>query len=140
MIDLLNKEIEDLIKELNKRKIKFRGKCLRNNQQWVYGSYVYHLGTIQDENQDFDIDLNTLGQYTGIIDVNGKEIYEGDIVKGNFPYAKQGFITWDKKRCGMYVKPISHLGKAAYDKYYKLNACKVEVVGNIYDNPELLEN
>lgn len=128
------------------REIEFRAKGLYKDR-WYYGYYVEHKRSMQNYIIDLDeevmntehlVDKNTLGQYTGIKDKNGTKIFEGDIVKGNFPYAKIGKIIWDKKRCGMYVKPISIFGRAAYDKYYKLNSCSLEVVGNIYDNPELV--
>jgi hypothetical protein len=50
--------------------------------------------------------------------------------------------VWDEKRCGFYLKPAPGDGileRAAYDLYYKINAGKFKVIGNIYENPELLK-
>lgn len=76
--------------------------------------------------RDFGIEL-----CTGKKDINNFYIYQNDIVTGNFPYAKKGMVVWDESRCGFFIKPIDGLGKAAYDKYYKMNACKLCVIGNI---------
>ena len=80
----------------------------------------------------------TLCQYTGEKDGNKNEIYEYDIVKGNFPYAEYGVVIWDAQRCGFYILPVNKLFKSASDKYYKLNANRLEVIGNIFDNADLL--
>ena len=83
-----------------------------------------------------------LMQFTGLLDKNGKEIYEGDIVQAKYPYGTTGVIAWIDKRGGFMIKMIDGLnGGAAYDKEgYKLNSFKCEVIGNIYENPELLDN
>lgn len=84
-------------------------------------------------------DCCVLMQYTGLKDKHGKKAFHKDICIGNWPYAKKCLIEWDDKRCGFYFKPLDGLMKAAYDKGYKLNANKFEIIGNIYENPDLLE-
>ena len=82
-----------------------------------------------------------LMQYTGLEDKNGKKIFDGDIVIGYFPYGEKGVVVWDEKRCGFYILPYwEHgVGRASNDKYYKMNATKLEVIGNVYDNPIYLK-
>ena len=86
-----------------------------------------------------------LMQYTGLLDKNDKEIYEGDVVKvtGNY---KPGTYTviWDNFRVAWWLKNIKQRELEYHDDYYQLlnNSWQVEdreVIGNIHDNPELLE-
>ena len=128
------------------REILFRGKTIDGD--WTYGYYVFApkstgmFGQTISE-ADFDkhyiltmkynivkeINPETVGQYTGLTDKNGIKIFEGDIVKGTFlgfpiPIEDDVFsICWQKDVAG-----------------YKANYFEnIEVIGNIYDNPELLE-
>lgn len=137
------------------RTIKFRGRHLCG--QWYYGNLIVcetdspvpetaqackcvMIGDVEDGTEE-EVEEETVGQFTGLIDKNGNEIYEGDIVKtkGNWG----GVVTWNS-RGYYYIK----------DKYYYDNEepdlsplgslhCyerkQLEIIGNIHDNPELLE-
>ena len=124
------------------REILFRGK--KQNGEWLQGDLVHYGDKIlifsenaQNSPDYYEVKSETVAQFTGLKDKNGVKIFEGDIVKANFPYAKTGFVEFDKKRCSFYVKPTD--GFAAYDKGYKMNANKLEIISNIHDNPGLLK-
>lgn len=117
------------------REIEFRARDIETDK-FVYGSYIDHLEIIKNEHDTFDIDVYTLGQYTGLIDINGKEIFEGDIVKCK----KRGnehivVVEWATLLAGYHLRYL--------DKHtYLCELCfaeDIEVIGNIYDNSELLE-
>lgn len=87
-----------------------------------------------------DIDVNTLGEYTGLKDKNRKEIYEGDIVKFRFKDDREefpdliGYIEYQTTFTAFRI--MSNQGSFKID----ITEIKfIEVIGNIYDNPELLE-
>ncbi|WP_312498249.1 YopX family protein [Bacillus luti] len=75
-----------------------------------------------------------LMQYTGIKDKNGKKIFKGDIVKdhGDCLY----IVEWDEKDAMFYYKD----SYGYEDDDLRMSAVSFEVVGNIYENPELLKN
>lgn len=129
------------------RTIKFR--AMRNNGKWVIGNYVHHFISYFDEIERHSIFLSksenengghwvediitkTIGQFTGLYDKDGKEIYEGDIldfngltvevrfVRGVFAFLANGDL--DDELCG----------DCRTDLFAK-------VIGNIHDNPELLK-
>ena len=121
------------------REIIFRGKRL-NNGEWVEGSLCTTIPS--DENfytiSYFDFEgyyieekviPETVGQYTGLTDKNGKKLFEGDIVKVTFlgfPVSIKDYvfsISWQEDITG-------------YRANYFEN---VEVISNIHDNPELLK-
>ena len=117
------------------REIKFRGKDIDCNE-WRYGSLVkvrendgYLLYRIVDEeNQQWIVFPQTVGQYTGLKDKNGKEIYEGDILHLWGGEYCQGYYEFNQK---FIVKDLSDL--------FFLGECEnIEILGNVYDNPELV--
>ena len=141
------------------REILFRAKHIHAipgnehlNGTWVYG-YLSDKDYIYDKslNGEFLIDENTICQYSGRTDKNKKKIFEGDILRGfQYPFCHDGeynyyaeiifancsFMTYTHKNPSSCVRGIS-------DGNTELMECWVsedwEVIGNIYDNPELLE-
>ena len=134
------------------REIKFRGKRI-DNGEWVYGYYFIEERDIEDgiiwrdipqiqqrygdHFQYFDVDLATVGQYTGLHDKNGKEIYEGDIIVGTYKDmgTDTGLVVF--KGCGFKVE-IPNVGDDELVDWERYSD-SIEVIGNIYDNPEMLE-
>lgn len=119
------------------RQILFRGKKI-DNGEWTYGFYFEHSIDGQKQSyikyQTFDegfvtneVDVNTVGQYTGIKDDKDVKIFEGDIVES--PHGTQGFIEWQNAECAFLV----NIG----DDWQTMDDCTYEVVGNIYDNKEV---
>jgi len=133
------------------REIKFRGKKLDNGYgEWVYGDLIqkriwdtkpnkFCIRTYDggfDNTEECEIDPKTLGEYTGLHDKNGKEIYEGDIVKLNWLLSpKIGQVIFTQGMfCIVGDLAFIPLRQNGIDK-----PPKIEVIGNIYENPELLE-
>jgi len=117
------------------REIKFRAWCPTNKM--MYYPYVagFNSGEILKR-------FDTIMQYTGLKDKNGKEIYEGDIVAYLNCYTKKTLrkqIAWDKYSCGFCTEPIGHTNLWHLQEYLTDNKLDIEVVGNIYENIELLE-
>lgn len=139
------------------RDIRFRGKRL-DNGEWVVGdfehddidlkrTYITPLGSLME----YEVNPETAGQYTGLKDKIGKEIYEGDVV------VRRGVTIWEDYINGKGEKwsrstndtkdekgiVVYNEGKAIFETgnpaiwlgYYD----DIEVIGNIYENPELLE-
>lgn len=118
------------------REIKFRGKDYNN--KWRYGDLVQEKWgqgkaiMIKKDKIAWSALEETVGQYTGLHDKNGKEIYEGDIVKSFFVDTDEAGNEIYKYYI-MEVKYDEVLCSYKIDKFMNL-----EVIGNIYENKELL--
>lgn len=122
------------------REILFRGKDVNSNE-WRTG-YFYTavqgcVAIIGDGVDGYQVKPKTVGEYTGLTDKKGKKIFEGDIAKGNseyFAYSHpHGIIVYDSGEFliafDKTLEDVENLGAWAND---------IEVIGNIYDNPELM--
>ena len=103
---------------------------------WVDRSAILQGGCVDDV--ELDLDEIELMQFTGLHDKNGKEIYEGDILQvgGGILFTEKLIVKWGECDYGFVIHCLSD------GSYYKdLKDCqpsKVEVIGNIYENGELL--
>ena len=123
------------------RQISFRAKDFHSN--WVHGdltmlSDIPYIRT--DIRQEYAINTNTIGQFTGLKDKNKKEIYDGDIVDcwSQGVHLKNGVVKYSPGTCRFFI----HSNKDPFIWNFSGNdGCDdgVTVVGNIYDNPELLK-
>lgn len=130
------------------REIKFRGKRL-DSGKWEYGYLVIREQDVHGTPGYFlahfggewiAVDPDTVGQFTGLKDKNGREVYEGNIVQllERATYT----VEWDKDIAGFVLYLIDG---DDYDKRYHRtwNIAQVqsgEVIGNTHDNPKLLED
>ena len=125
------------------REILFRGKTILENE-WVIGAGVYksegHTWIITDdvtktENRGTGSDAiipETVGQFTGLTDKNGKKIFEGDICQHRSYYSDNIVISVVTYTDGQF------LAMADENSGFNLSD-KLEIIGNIHDNPELLK-
>lgn len=126
------------------REILFRGKPLgKLHGKFIYGSLgvidtalcaIYHCFEFEADEMQL-VDIGTVGQYTGLTDKNGKKIFEGDILK-NIESGRIVAICYSG--CSFCY---SHNGTiyGIDDSETGLEMNEWEVIGNIHDNPELLE-
>ena len=126
------------------RTIKFRGKDIGTGE-WFFGNLFdkdrcgrTHICTTRKG--CLNIDPSTVGQFTGLLDNNGNEIYEGDILM--FREEENGndtlVVMWDK---GSFVAEYPNRGEGACirSNYFAAFPQMFRVVGNIRDTPELLK-
>ena len=138
------------------REILFCGKRV-DNGEWVYGDFVgYDMicdgleDTVNATGEYYgqtpyvgfvDVIRETIGQYTGLTDKNGKKIFEGDIIKHHKTLWGEdasdiGVILWCERTCKFYR--TSKCDTVGRFEIWEETAENYEVIGNIHDNPELL--
>ena len=148
------------------REILFRGKRV-DNGEWIEGylirplfnktrSYIGYLFPDGDHDIDVaEVDLSTVGQFTGLTDRNDVRIFEGDIIKwhvhtelsvsgqiaevcyGKYREADSVFVFDDSYSLGFYIRFPGNVCTTicSLDEYKN----DFDIIGNIYDNPDLLE-
>lgn len=143
------------------REILFRGKE-KNSSKWIYGdlrhisdSHGGYILCIVDNTNGRNNDVigvevvpETVGQYTGLTDKNNVKIFEGDIVKGTaYSATRIGVIVWIDEISSFGVRYVNAPNPTAWENSSILRCVSLgktdefaaEVIGNIYDNPELLK-
>lgn len=123
------------------REILFRGKRT-DNGEWVFGDLVHFPDRTKIDThkngqpwRGYDVDPDTVGQFTGLTDKNGKRIFEGDIVRNADGYLFSAQYPFAVKFCdGDFC---GDAGGFVYISGEEFRYC--EAIGDIHDNPELLE-
>lgn len=130
------------------REILFRGKF---GNEWKYGFLsIEPKGLVikepykNESSNVWHIDADTVGQYTGMTDKNGKRIFEGDILKiksydYDYEYITQVYYSCHTLCVDIYGQDYDSTAIGFADDIWDEDCCEIEVIGNIYDNPELLK-
>lgn len=141
------------------REILFRGKSIMRGE-WIYGYLNQHRGNIRYDcdcepiadgcyyindwqakidtgmyGQDYKVDPNTVGQFTGLTDKNGVKVFEGDIVRYGDTIHR---VVFEQRNGTAYFGLVYAACETLPFGHYQ-DLKQIEVIGNIYDNPELLE-
>ena len=118
------------------REILFRGKRL-DNGEWAEGDLIQApdgRAAISTEEDLLGVDPETVCQYTGLIDKNGRKVFEGDIIR----FEKKTYtVVWLEEIASFDSKPLK--GERCRPSMNKGTMKVSEVIGNIFDNPELLK-
>lgn len=122
------------------REILFRGKR-KDNGEWVQG-YLYRsseklnpfIMLKSEKGASYEVNADTVGQYTSLTDKNGTKIFEGDIVK--YGDTVHNVVFEQRNGTAYFGLVYSTLETLSFGYYQDLK--QIEVIGNIYDNPELV--
>ncbi len=147
----MTKQLIDMNDETKARldSILFRGKSYKSRYggegEWVEGHYVPKIklkdGSVTghviltDDWGYHEVIPETVGRFTGLLDADGKRIWEGDVISISHkpPRKSVGVVSWKKE------DPMFCINCATYTMHFPLSAKDISIIGNIHDNPDLLK-
>lgn len=131
------------------REIKFRGKKVMTGE-WIFGSLVitrfkddpklkYYIALfLGNYSFDWEVIPESVGQFTGLYDKNGKEIYEGDVIKVHSDHTYIAPVVFNQDKCSFQLAHKKGYHGAWGITRNTIGTCDYEIIGNIYENPELI--
>lgn len=121
------------------REILFRAKRT-DNGEWIFGDLWHNNSETMIIDQpatiEYDVIPETVGQYTGLTDKNGKKVFEGDILKNE--YKKNKYQYFKVFYCSLTYCWLVENKYGMLGKLYNVIG-NIEIIGNIHDNPKLLK-
>lgn len=129
------------------REILFRGKRT-DNDEWIEGCFLdkNNIGIFYDDTEEsdcavciFSVVSETVGQYTGLTDKNGKKIFEGDIIETPDRLVKVVWFAGNAQFDLHFIRYKDDVTTTNFKGIHMRDLKEYEVIGNIHDNPELLE-
>lgn len=135
---------------MENRVIKFRAKAINDGfykGEWVYGYYLKSLcggelvDVITDGAHEIPIQVDTLGRFTGLTDKKGKEIYEHDIIRVYSSKEDKDFnivVKWSNYSMAFMACYVDG-NQYPFSWFLNMISYELEVIGNKFDNPELLK-
>ena len=132
---------------VTKKEVLYRGKPIHRPNEWVYGYYfekyeyvphksqINHCIIITGEGEEYEVIPDTVSAYIGLLDKNGVKIFEGDIVSKHFEMLKDEISV-----CEWSSEFSVHCFNTREDTFFyqSCDSNKLEVIGNYWDNKELL--
>lgn len=124
------------------RKIRFRGKGLyegSDKEEWAFGKLRDSFTIMDLRDREYSVDPETVGQYIGLKDKNGEDIYEGDVLKFSWMRGFHLVESFHVVRFCENAAAFRFWDGQTWSPFWGFSDEDMEVVGNIFDDPEFNE-